>query len=221
MNIFRTSILCLAFVLSGCDSDTSQTEALARLDTKTPILVFGDSLSAGYNIQKGKEWPVLFEQELKTLYWIRPDQEVANYSKSGETTTGGLARLEDALNETSPKIVILELGANDALRRSSVDVMEKNLIKMIEMCRSRDILVVLVGVDLPQKLFFVPTKQFTGVYKKLDDIEGVVLVENLLDGVNSTSSMMQEDMLHPNESGQLTIMENVKPGLEEALEEMP
>lgn len=218
MNILRPFFLVLVLALSACGKE-EKPDLLATSNSPTPVLVFGDSLSAGYNIREGKEWPVLFEQKLKTLYWIRPDQSVANYSKSGETSSGGLRRFQEALDETKPLVVILELGANDALRRTSMTALRANLTEMIVMCQKRNIEVVLVGVDLPARMFFVSTGSFIEIYQDLDKEKGVVFVDNLLKNVNNKSSLMQSDMLHPNEHGQLLMLENIWPGFEEAVRE--
>lgn len=206
----------MGLLLSACQKEPPT--LLTTDPSPTPVLVFGDSLSAGYNINVEKAWPKLLEQQLQQQYWLRPDQSIANASISGETTEGGLARFQDALAEHSPTLVILELGANDGLRRQSLEQMKKNLAQMIDICRHQKITVVLVGVDLPPKFFFLSTEAFKEVYTSLSEEKDVVLVENILDGVNNRESLMQSDGLHPNEHGQLRMSDNIYEGVREALE---
>lgn len=202
--------------LLGCSKTDPSSSPYLRHTGPTPILVYGDSLSAGYGMTKEQAWPTLMEQQLKSEGYLRQDQTIANYSKSDETTSGGLQRFEQALEETQPLVVVLELGANDALRRQSMSEMRQNLDRMIGMAKTRNIDVILVGVDLPSKFFFVNTKHFTTSYEELAQKHNLRLVPNLLKGVNNTSSLMMDDGLHPNSLGQPKIVENMWDVLTEA-----
>lgn len=204
-------LLCIS--LSACAKPTAG-ERLSIAATPTPILVFGDSLSAGLRVDQTQRWSVLMEQRLKSEGVIRPNQSVANFSVSGETSEGGLQRLETILDETQPVVLILQLGANDALRRQSMQALRNNLSKMIEMAVERNIHVILVGVEPPIFFSFAGTSSFTDVYEDVSKQYDVILVPDLFDKLSSKN--MQEDRLHPNSSGQPLMMETVYPSVVEA-----
>lgn len=204
-------MLCLS--LSACAKPVAG-ERLSIATSPTPILVFGDSLSAGLRVDQSQRWSNLLEQRLKRDGVIRFNQTVANFSISGETSAGGLSRLEAALDETKPEVLVLQLGANDALRRQSMTALHDNLEKMIEMAHARSIRVVLVGVKPPILFSFVGTSRFAEVYSDLSKKNDVIVVPDLFDKLSSTN--MQEDRLHPNASGQPLMMETMYPSIIEA-----
>lgn len=208
--------VCCVFLflsLTAC-AQSAPGERMSIAQTSTPILVFGDSLSAGLRVDQTQRWSVLMEQRLKSEGVIRPNQSVANFSISGETSEGGLQRLEAILDETQPVVLVLQLGANDALRRQSMQALRNNLSKMIEMAIARNIRVVLVGVEPPILFSFASTSSFTDVYENLSKQYDVILVPDLFDKLSSKN--MQEDRLHPNVSGQPLMMETVYPSVIEA-----
>ena len=205
--------LMLCVSLSACAKPTAG-ERLSIAASPTPILVFGDSLSAGLRVTPSQRWSALLEQRLKSEGVLRADQTVANFSVSGETSAGGLRRLEAALDETKPEVLVLQLGANDALRRQSMAALHSNLQKMIEMAHTRNIRVVLVGVKPPILFSFGGTSRFTDVYSDLSQKNDVIVVPDLFDKLSSSN--MQEDRLHPNASGQPLMMETMYPSIIEA-----
>lgn len=171
------------------------------------ILVVGDSLSAEYGIRRGSGWVALLEQRLKEngkAHW-----HIANASISGDTTSGGLSRLPDALARTKPKVVILELGSNDALRGFNLDSSRNNLREMIHLSRQAGAQVLLVGMMLPPNYGRKYTQQFHQLYEDLAHEEKVALVPFLLDGIATDPSMFQDDRLHPNEKAQPILLDNV------------
>lgn len=208
------AVWCLLFLsLTACAQSTPG-DRMSIAPTPTPILVFGDSLSAGLRVDQNQRWSVLMEQRLKEEGVLRANQSVANFSVSGETSAGGLQRLEAILDETQPVVLVLQLGANDALRRQSMQALHTNLSKMIEMAIARNIRVVLVGVEPPILFSFASTSRFTDVYEDLAKQYDVILVPDLFDKLSSKN--MQEDRLHPNTSGQSLMMETMHPSLIEA-----
>ena len=212
MRAFLVLLLCV--VLQGCGGPEAPS-SLKTSSSPTPVLVFGDSLSAAYQMDPDKGWVNLLEQRMHEEGWLNDEQFIFNASVSGETTQGGLERFEQALDDAKPAVVVLELGANDALRRQSMEQMRSNLSEMITMAQGRGAQVFLVGVDLPAKFFFVSTDHFTGAYRELASQHEVILVPNLLEDVNSNRSMMMDDGLHPNPSGQPQIVDNVWPHLQD------
>ncbi len=168
------------------------------------ILIFGDSLSAGYGIARDDSWANLLQQELQRSH---PQYRVVNASISGETTSGGLRRFGRALQEHHPAIVILELGANDGLRGSPLSDAEKNLGRMIEQARAAGARVVLLGMQLPPNYGPRYTRQFAAMYPALSQRYRVMLVPFMLTGI--TAEQFQPDNLHPSAAGQPQILHNV------------
>jgi acyl-CoA thioesterase-1 len=168
------------------------------------ILVFGDSLSAGYGIAREASWVSLLQQELLQSH---SHYEVVNASISGETTSGGLRRIGKALQEHQPKIVIIELGANDGLRGTSLGDTEKNLKAIIEQSRKANAKVVLVGIQIPPNYGLEYAEQFQGLYPMLAKHYKVALVPFMLKGISP--DQFQADNLHPNAQAQSQILNNI------------
>ncbi len=176
------------------------------------ILVFGDSLSAGYGIELDDSWVNLLQHQLKKSH---PQFQVVNASISGETTAGGLRRIGKALQQHRPDVVILELGANDGLRGATVAETEKNLKMIIEQIKKANIRVLLLGIRLPPNYGLDYTRQFRAIYPKLAKRYGIASLPFLLDGI--PPEQFQADNLHPTAAAQPLIMRNVVRALEPLL----
>jgi acyl-CoA thioesterase I len=182
----------------------------ARADTPV-ILVFGDSLSAGYGLPRVEQgWVAMLGAKLKTLGY---GDQVVNASVTGETTAGGLARLPRALSLHHPAIVVLELGGNDGLRALPVAEMHANLSKMIDLATAAGARVLLLGMRIPPNYGLEYTTQFAKVYADLARDKHVASVPFLLDGVALNAELMQADGVHPNQAGQPRLLDNVWPAL--------
>lgn len=168
------------------------------------ILVFGDSLSAGYGIALTESWVNLLRLELKTTH---PQFEVVNASISGETAAGGLRRISRAIKEHKPAVVILELGANDGLRGSPIVEIERNLSQIIERIKQANSTVLLLGVQLPPNYGPDYTLRFRALYPKLAKEHQLTLVPFMLEGI--APEQFQADNLHPNAAAQPRIVQNV------------
>jgi acyl-CoA thioesterase-1 len=168
------------------------------------ILVFGDSLSAGYGIAIEKSWVNLLQQELQRT---QSGFSVVNASISGETTIGGLQRIAKALRQYRPAIVIVELGANDGLRGAPIMDIETNLGYIIEQSQSNGAKVLLVGMELPPNYGEPYIKRFRDIYPRLAQKHRILLVPFLLEGV--AANQFQADNLHPVAGAQQHIMFNV------------
>jgi acyl-CoA thioesterase-1 len=168
------------------------------------ILVFGDSLSAGYGIAVEQSWPALLEQELKHS---RVKFQLTNASISGETTVGGLQRIANLLVLYQPNIIIVELGANDGLRGSSTADIESNLNGIIELAEHLKIKILLVGMKLPPNYGEPYVTQFQRIYPRIAEKHAIPLLPFLLEGVNA--DQFQPDNLHPSAAAQAQIMRNV------------
>ncbi len=179
--------------------------------TQAPVvLVFGDSLSAGYGIRVEQGWVSLLAQKIEHEgYGFR----VVNASVSGETTDGGLARLPRALAVQQPHIVLLELGANDGLRGLPLTGTRENLDKMITLLHSYHVAVLLLGLRMPPNYGERYTTGFMTMYQELAATHHIALLPFLLENVALTPGLMQADGLHPNEQGQPLLLDNVWPRL--------
>ena len=174
--------------------------------------MFGDSLSAGYGLEIDKSWVHLLQQELQRT---QSKFTVANASISGETTIGGKQRIDQALKQFHPKIVIVELGANDGLRGTPIKDMEANLDYIINKSHGAGAKVLLLGMKLPPNYGAGYTAQFADVYPRLAKKHGILLLPFLLEGV--VADQFQADNLHPVAAAQQHIMLNVMQELKHLL----
>lgn len=168
------------------------------------ILVFGDSLSAGYGLALDKSWVHLLQNELKHSH---PEYRVVNASISGETTIGGRQRIAGALHQFHPKIVVVELGANDGLRGEPTKSMAENLGYIIKRSQLSGAKVLLLGMKLPPNYGEPYIAKFENVYPSLAKKYRILLVPFLLEGV--AADQFQADNLHPLAAAQQHIMLNV------------
>src|ERR1700685_2431370 len=183
----------------------------ARAETPV-ILVFGDSISAGYGLARVEQgWVALLQTKLKNEDYVYQD---VNASVSGETTAGGLARLPRALMLHQPKIVILELGGNDGLRALPIAQMRANLVRMIDLASAAEAKVLLLGMRVPPNYGPDFTEQFRSTYSDLARDKKLPLVPFLLNGIALFPNLMQADGIHPNELGQPKLLDNVWPSLQ-------
>lgn len=178
------------------------------------ILVFGDSLSAGYGVPREQSWVSLLRQQLKQHH---PQYSVVNASISGETANGGRWRLEPALLLHKPAIVILELGANDGLRGMNIDGIREDLDYMLRLTRKAGCKVLLVGMQLPPNYGIDYTVKFKALYPALAQQYHTALVPFLLDGV--PPEQFQADNLHPAPAAQPQLLHNVLQQLNPLLEQ--
>lgn len=180
------------------------------------IVVFGDSLSAGYGIGQNQGWVTLLQTRLTQQ---KLPYQVVNASISGETTSGGLARFSEMLATHKPSIVILELGANDGLRGLPVNEMRSNLNSMILQAKAAKTKPLLVGMKIPPNYGQKYSRDFSASYAILAKQHKIKLVPFLLDGVAGKPSLIQDDGLHPIATAQLKLLDNVWPKLEKLFNE--
>ena len=185
----------------------------AAAATGKSILVVGDSLSAEYGLKRGTGWVPLLE---KRLVAEKIPARVINASISGDTTSGGRARLAPLLAQHKPAIVVIELGGNDALRGLPLDMTEDNLTQMTRSAQQAGARVLLVGMQVPPNYGTAYSDRFAGLYPKVAKAQKAAIVPFLLrgvsDGVNPTR-LFQADRLHPTEEAQPMILDNVWPEL--------
>ena len=204
----RLLILVLLVVASVSAGGTTPAEGPV-------ILVFGDSISAGYGLAHVEQgWVALLQTRLKAQEY---GYQVVNASVSGETSAGGLARLPRALTLHQPKIVILELGANDGLRALPVAQMRANLKQMADLSLAAGANVLLLGMRMPPNYGPQFTAEFVTSYSDLAQEKKLPLVPFMLKDVALSPGLMQADGMHPNELGQPKLLDNVWPSLKPLL----
>lgn len=202
--LFRYLILTVVFTLSS---------TAAHSATKT-LLVLGDSLSAEYGLVRGTGWVALLENRLQEN---RIAYQVINASISGETTSGGKARLEKLLAMHKPRVVVIELGGNDALRGLSLKATEDNLRAMINASQKAQAQVLLVGMRIPPNYGRDYTEQFFSLFAKLAKQTQSALAPFLLEGVANDINLFQADRIHPLAKAHPTMLNNVWPHLQPLL----
>lgn len=169
------------------------------------IVALGDSLTAGYGLVESQSYPSLLQDRLAAEGY---NFEVVNAGVSGDTTAGGLRRLDWAL-EGDVKVLIVALGGNDGLRGLSVDEMKENLTAIIRRARERGIVVVLAGMEAPPNYGQEYATAFRQVYREIAARERVLFVPFLLDQVAGQGSLNQSDGIHPNAQGTRIVAETV------------
>ena len=177
------------------------------------ILVFGDSISAGYGITQGQGWVDQLAAQLAGKH------VVINASISGETSGGGLSRLPATLAKHKPDIVVLELGGNDGLRGLPTQQMYNNLQSMIGLCRAQNAEVILAGMQIPPNYGKRYSQAFAQTYQTLAKTEKVHLIPFLLDGIATHATLMQGDGIHPNDNAQSQIKNVVYDSLKTLLQQ--
>jgi len=178
------------------------------------VLIVGDSLSAGYGLAIHENWPSLLQDRLAASGY---PHRVVNASISGDTTSGGLARLPGALERNSPSVVLIGLGGNDGLRAISIPEIRRNLSRMIQLSEATGAEVLLAGVHIPPNYGPVYTQAFHNIYHELAEEYAAGLIPFILEGVALNSELMQEDGIHPTAAAQPVIIDNVWPALEPLL----
>lgn len=178
------------------------------------VLVLGDSLSAAHGIALDAGWVHLLQQRLAAA---APARSVVNASISGETTAGGLARLQALLTQNKPAVVLIELGANDGLRGLPLGEISANLKQMLEQVRKSGAKAVLAGIELPVNYGPQYRDGLRAMYRDLAGEFNVPLVPFLLEGVALDPALMQDDGLHPTAAAQPRLLETVWPVLQPVL----
>jgi len=178
------------------------------------VLVFGDSLSAGYGVDVDQTWVALLQSRLESQGY---EHRVINASISGETTQGGMTRIDAALNNFSPDLVILELGGNDGLRGFPTEVIKENIRTIIEASRDRGAAAVILGIRIPTNYGPRYTQAFEGIYSELAEELDVPWIEFFMEGIALNDELMQEDGIHPTAEAQPMLLDNAWPVIQKAL----
>jgi acyl-CoA thioesterase-1 len=215
MNMGSRWVVLAAMIAAGCNGDVAGRApsdggaSAATLATSASsasrqrIVVLGDSLTAGLGLPESEAYPALLQNKLDAEGY---QFQIVNAGVSGDTTAGGLRRLDWAL-DGDVKILIVALGANDGLRGLPIDEMQKNLATIIKRARQRGVSVLLAGMEAPPNYGQEYTVKFRQVYRDLARTQNVTLVPFLLDGVAGQARLNQGDGIHPNAEGARLIAE--------------
>lgn len=212
----------MAFIGFACNSNNTQEQNNKKTTTPTQtnpsttqeasqkrarIVFFGNSLTAGYQLDEAMSFPALIQKRIDSLGL---DYESVNAGQSGDTTADGLARL-DWVMEQAIDVFVLELGANDALRGQDLANTKKNLQSIIDKLKAKypDAKIALAGMQAPPNMGSEYSNAFRAIYKDLAQDNQLALIPFLLEGVAAVPSLNLPDGVHPNEAGQKIVMENV------------
>lgn len=172
------------------------------------VLIFGDSLSAGFGIDVDQSWAALLQNRLAEQGY---EHRVVNASISGETTEGGAARIDNALGTFKPDLIILELGGNDGLRGFPPARIKSNLEAIVTQAKVSGAAVVLLGIRIPTNYGTRYTQAFEAVYAEVAEDLGVEWIEFFMQGVALNDELLQEDRIHPNVAAQPILLDNAWP----------
>ncbi len=173
----------------------------------TRILVVGDSLSAEYGLKRGSGWVELLKTSLSNTH---QKIEIINASISGDTTSGGRTRLKALLERTSPNIVLIELGANDALRGLPLEMTKNNLLAMVHLVKATGAKPIIAGMQIPPNYGREYTTAFKRLFEEVALSEKTALIPFFLEGIAENPAMFQADTIHPNEEAQPILLGNVQ-----------
>lgn len=213
MLFFSRFIRSRLFALSTVFFITSFLSHNAWSSEKT-LLVYGDSLSAAYGLDIKDGWVYLLEQKLNDNH---PQWRVVNLSISGETTAGGLSRFSKSLEQHQPELILLQLGANDGLRGTSLNSIKNNLEQMITQAKEKDIEIIMFEMMIPPNYGTAYTQRFTQTFHDLGKEHEIPVIPFFLLGVAGDDQLNQDDGIHPNKKAQPKLLENVWRHLEARL----
>ena len=227
-----TGLLCAALAACGAGGSGEERESAAAAPAATPVpaaapdsseaparpkvVVLGDSLTAGLGLLETQSFPALLQQKIDQEGY---QFEVENAGVSGDTSAGGLRRLDWTL-QGDVRVLILELGANDGLRGLSVAEMKSNLTDIIERCRARGVTVILAGMEAPPNYGQEYAASFRQAYRDIARTERVLLIPFLLDKVAGRPELNQSDGIHPNVQGAQMVAETVWTVLKPVLDQV-
>jgi len=190
----------------------------SKSDTSN-ILFFGDSITAGYGVEQEQAYPAIIQNKIDSLGW---EFNAINGGLSGETSAGGLRRIDWMLRNSSIDVFVLELGGNDGLRGIEVESTRQNLQSIIDKVRDKfpDARIILAGMQVPPNLGPRYTEAFKTMYTELARENDLPLIPFILEGAALDPELMQSDDIHPNAKGHRVVAENVWEVLKPVLQNM-
>lgn len=227
LHLIRTAaILCFisaAIIFSACGASSAEQQTNKRVEKKPPvqivsdrakIVAFGDSLTAGFGLAEKESYPYLLQEQLKADGY---NYEVINAGVSGETSLGGLERIDWVLEQENVRILVLELGANDLLRGLPVAKMKSNLAQIIKKAQAKNVEVLLCGMLAPPTMGAQYQREYTAAFPDLATEYKVEFLPFVLEGIALNPKLNQGDGIHPNAEGAKILTANVYKGLQPLL----
>lgn len=215
-----TILLSIIAIISSCDSNPEKTQAenaeqAAVSTVKKTILFFGNSLTAGYGIDPEESFAGRIQTRLDSL---KKEYRVINGGLSGETTAGGLSRLDWFLEE-EPYLFVLELGGNDGLRGIPLTETKKNLLEIVDKVKAKypNTKIILAGMQIPPNMGQEYTEEFKAIYPAVAKEKNIELIPFLLEGVAGNPDLNLPDGIHPTPEGHKIVMETLWPYISKAL----
>lgn len=211
---FCILLISISAVVAACgvqraeqvDVDSKPLVIPKNISTSPKIIAFGDSLTAGFGLEENQSYPYLLQQKLKSEGF---DYEVINAGVSGDTSLGGLERIDWTLETENAQVLILELGANDLLRGAPPAKMKQNLDRIIEKAKAKKVKILLVGMIAPPSMGADYQRDFSDAFPDLAEKHKIAYLPFLLDGIALKKELNQADGIHPNAEGTRMMMENV------------
>lgn len=225
MSNFIRSTLILSFIifLTACGASSAKSEFEKPKDSvqipptvsnKPKIIAFGDSLTAGFGLSEKESYPYLLQEKLRAEGY---DFEVVNAGISGDTSVGGLERIDWSLEPENVRILILELGGNDLLRGLPVEKMKENLSSIIKKAKAKNVKVLFCGMLAPPTMGTKYQREFVAVFPDLAAEQKVEFMPFILEGVAADPKLNQPDGIHPNAEGERIMTDNVYQALKPML----
>jgi len=229
----RLAIVLVCALVAGCSpgaclygvSTSNQESSAAQPSTpadpaappaRPRVVALGDSLTAGYGLLEAQAFPALLQKKIDENGYAF---EVINAGVSGDTSAGGLRRLDWALDGNA-RVLIVALGANDGLRGLPIAEMKQNLGTIVDRAREKNVVVILAGMEAPPNYGPEYVQSFRNAYREVAASKRVLFIPFLLDQVAGVSTLNQPDGIHPNEEGTRVVSENVWPVLRNVLDQM-
>ncbi len=222
---FIRSIAVLSFIifLTSCGTSSARSEfekpreqiqVPNTVSNKPKIVAFGDSLTAGFGLSEKESYPYLLQEKLRADGY---DYEVVNAGISGDTTSGGLERIDWSLNQENVQILILELGGNDLLRGLPIEKMKENLTAMIKKAKAKNVKILFCGMLAPPAMGAKYQREFVAVFPDLAAEYKVEFLPFILENVAADPKLNQPDGIHPNAEGSKIMTDNVYQALKPLL----
>jgi acyl-CoA thioesterase-1 len=217
------SFISLMLFTAACGTSSAEQQTNKRVEKQPPVQVvsdkpkivaFGDSLTAGFGLSEKESYPYLLQQKLKADGY---DYEVINAGVSGETSIGGLERIDWVLEQENVQVLILELGANDLLRGLPVAKMKQNLSTIIKKAKAKNIQVLLCGMLAPPTMGAQYQRDFISAFPDLASEHKTAFLPFILEGIALNPKLNQGDGIHPNAEGEKIMTDNVYKALKPLL----
>ncbi|MGI8642155.1 MAG: arylesterase [Pyrinomonadaceae bacterium] len=218
------SFISFAAIFSACGISTAEQQSNKKTEKPQPslpvsgdkpkIVAFGDSLTAGFGLAEKESYPYLLQKKLEADGY---DYEVVNAGVSGETSLGGLERIDWVLEQDNVRILVLELGANDLLRGLPVTKMKENLSTIIKKAKAKNIKILLCGMLAPPTMGASYQREYTNAFPDLASEYKVAFLPFLLENVALNKDLNQADSIHPNAKGEIIMTENIYKALKPML----